>query len=53
MVELEAQLTVKKHLRPGGIVPVQYNVTEGQHVLAGSTEELAITDVNLIINRDE
>lgn len=27
MVDLEPQLTVKKHLRPGGIVPIQYNVT--------------------------
>jgi len=27
MVDLEAQITVKKHLKPGGIVPVQYNVT--------------------------
>jgi len=39
MVELEPQLTVKKHLRPGGIVPVQYNMTsDGQHVLANSTD---------------
>jgi len=39
MVDLEAQLTVKKHLRPGGIVPVQYNVSaDGQHLLADSTD---------------
>jgi hypothetical protein len=53
MVDLEAQLTVKKHLRPGGIVPVQYNMSaDGQHLLADSTDQLANTDMNLIVNRD-
>lgn len=55
LVEFDAtQLTVKKHLKPGSILPVQYNVTR-DHVksLANSTDQLAYTGLNLIINRDD
>jgi len=39
MVDLTPTMTVKKHLKPGGIIPVQYNLTaDGQHLLANSTD---------------
>lgn len=51
-ITLTPQLTVKKHLRPGYIVPVQYNETNGTMTWAKSTDQLAVTGVNLLINRD-
>ena len=49
MVNLKPEVTVKKHLRPGHMVPVQYNATK----YANNTAQLAHTDINLFINRDE
>jgi len=39
MVDLQASLKVKKHLKPGSIVPIQYNTSSGgQQTFANSTE---------------
>lgn len=39
MMTLTPQITVKKHLKPGGIVPLQYNFTaDGQQELASSID---------------
>lgn len=55
VVDLEAStLGVKKHLKPGSIVPIQYNTTDsGAQVFANSTEQLATMGMNLVINRDD
>lgn len=52
-VDLEAQTTVKKHLRPGYIVPVQYNITDTSEQYAMNMEQLLFTQTHLMINRDE
>ena len=51
-ITLAPETTVKKHLRPGAIVPVQYNDTNGTKLYANSTDQLATTGIHLMINRD-
>ena len=53
MATLSTQTTVKKHLKPGGIVPLQYNITNGTKVLATYIDQLEETHINLIVNRDD
>lgn len=50
---LKPGLGVKKHLRPGYIVPLQYNQTALMPSYANSTKQLNFTTTNLFINRDE
>lgn len=52
MVNLTATLTIKKHLRPGYMIPVQLHPEGGESAYANSTEQLAHTDINMKINRD-
>lgn len=52
-VNLKASTKVRKHLMPGAILPVQYNLTEAnEQVIASSTEQLQYTDIHLVINKD-
>ena len=53
MIDLTPNTTIKKHMKPGAIVPVQQNITDGVRSFANNTEQLADTDMNLIINRDD
>ena len=53
MVTLESQLTVKKHLKPGTIVPLQYNITDGKKTYPTYIDQLEMTHINLIVNRDD
>lgn len=52
MRTLTPAINVKKHLRPGYIVPVQYGVQGASSAYANSTEQLARTNINMLINRD-
>lgn len=52
MVDLTPGLTVKKHLRPGYMVPIQLNPKDGQSAYANSTEQLATSDIIMKVNRD-
>jgi hypothetical protein len=50
MANLTADVTVKKHLRPGHIVPVQTGADDDHQ--PNSTASLLTLPVDLIINRD-
>jgi alpha-glucosidase (family GH31 glycosyl hydrolase) len=52
VVPLEASTTVKKHLRPGYIIPIQHGYN-GTPAYANNTEQLADTLLHLIVNRDD
>ena len=52
MIELTPAVTIKKHLRPGYMVPVQTHPEGGQSAYANSTEQLAHTDITMKVNRD-
>lgn len=58
-ITLDSQVTVKKHLRPGWIIPVQYNETCPVNSTnkttdnANSTADLIYTGINLFVNRDQ
>jgi alpha-glucosidase len=50
MIDLKATTTIKKHLRPGHIIPVQQG---NDDVSINSTVQLLTLPVDLIINRDD
>ena len=52
LVNLNSTISVKKHLRPGHIVPIQANF-DGTADPANSTDALQTYEINLLINRDE